>query len=96
MLIIAIFAFIAFLFIILGWWIYTLVKHTKMLAETVSIYTKVISSLRERIVKQDEELRGIGNELDDANDANDAIGQLKCNLDDLRARCASVFQFPAN
>ena len=93
MLIIAIVAFIAFLFIILGWWIYTLVKHTKMLAETVSIHTEVISSLRERIVKQDEELRGIGNELDDA---NDAIGQLKCNLDDLRARCASVFQFPAN
>ena len=93
MLIIAIFAFIAFLFIILGWWIYTLVKHTKMLAETVSIHTEVISSLRGRIVKQDEELQDIGNELDDA---NDAIGQLKCNLDDLRARCASVFQFPAN
>ena len=80
-------------FIILGWWIYTLVKHTEMLAETVSIHTEAISSLRERIVKQDEELQDIGNELDDA---NDAIGQLKCNLDDLRARCASVFQFPAN
>ena len=93
MLIIAIAAFIAFLFIILGWWIYTLVKHTKMLAETVSIHTDVISSIQGRIVKQDEELQGIGNELDDA---NDAIGQLKCNLDDLRARCASVFQFPAN
>ena len=93
MLIIAIVAFIVFLFIILGWWIYTLVKHTKMLAETVSIHTEVISSLRGRIVKQDEELQDIGNELDDA---NDAIGQLKCNLDDLRARCASVFQFPAN
>ena len=88
MLIIAIVAFI-----ILGWCIYTLVKHTKMLAETASIHTEVISSLRERIVKQDEELQDIGNELDDA---NDAIGQLKCNLDDLRARCASVFQFPAN
>ena len=93
MLIIAIFTFIAFLFIILGWWIYILVKHTKMLAETVSIHTEVISSLRERIVKQEEELQDIGNELDDA---NDAIGQLKCNLDDLRARCASAFQFPAN
>ena len=93
MLIIAIVALIAFLFIILGWWIYTLVKHTKMLAETVSIHTEVISSLRERIVKQEEELQDIGNELDDA---NDAIGQLKCNLDDLRARCASAFQFPAN
>ena len=93
MLIIAIVAFIAFLFIIFGWWIYTLVKHTKMLAETASIHTEVISSLRERIVKQDEELQDIGNELDDA---NDAIGQLKCNLDDLRARCASAFQFPAN
>ena len=93
MLIIAIVAFIVFLFIILGWWIYTLVKHTKMLAETVSIHTEVISSLRGRIVKQDEELQDIGNELDDA---NDAIGQLKCNLDDLRARCASAFQFPAN
>ena len=93
MLIIAIFAFIAFLFIILGWWIYTLVKHTKMLAETASIHTEVISSLQERIVKQDEELQDIGNELDDA---NDAIGQLKCNLDDFRAQCASAFQFPAN
>ena len=93
MLIIAIAALIAFLFIILGWWIYILVKHTKMLAETVSIHTEVISSLRERIVKQEEELQDIGNELDDA---NDAIGQLKCNLDDLRARCASAFQFPAN
>ena len=93
MLIIAIVALITFLFIILGWWIYTLVKHTKMLAETVSIHTEVISNLRERIVKQEEELQDIGNELDDA---NDAIGQLKCNLDDLRARCASVFQFPAN
>ena len=90
---IAIAAFIAFLFIILGWWIYTLVKHTKMLAETVSIHTEVISSLQERIVKQDEELQDIGNELDDA---NDAIGQLKCNLDDIRARCASAFQFPTN
>ena len=93
MLIIAIFAFIAFLFIILGWWVYTLVKHTKMLAETASIHTEVISSTQERIVKQEEELQDIGNELDDA-DA--AIGQLKCNLDDLRARCASAFQFPAN
>ena len=93
MLIIAIVAFIAFLFIILGWWIYTLVKHTKMLAETVSIHTDVISSIQGRIVKQDEELQDIGNELDDA---DDAIGQLKCNLDDLRARCASAFQFPAN
>ena len=93
MLIIAIVAFIVFLFIILGWWIYTLVKHTKMLAETGSIHTEVIRSLREMIVKQEEELQDIGNELDDA-DA--AIGQLKCNLDDLRARCASAFQFPAN
>ena len=56
MLIIAIVAFIAFLFIILGWWIYTLVKHTEMLAETVSIHTDVISSIQGRIVKQDKEL----------------------------------------
>ena len=72
MLIFAIVALITFLFIILGWWIYTLVKHTKMLAETVSIHTEVISSLRGRIVKQDEELQDIGNELDDANEAHRA------------------------
>ena len=61
-----------------------------MLAESVSIHNEVLSNLREMITKQDEELQDIGNELDDA------IRQLKCNLDDLRARCASVFQFPAN
>ena len=63
MLIIAIFTFIAFLFIILGWWIYTLVKHTKMLAETVSIHTDVISSIQGRIVKQDEETVSIHTEV---------------------------------